>query len=83
MTYAAIILLCAFVLPRFGLNDKILAYFWQGLGIFLLIMVVQHLSESIDFTLSKTDEFFPHVLALADDLSDGILGLIEKIRKGN
>ncbi|WP_336775397.1 hypothetical protein [Paenibacillus sp. MMO-58] len=60
-----------FVMPKWVL---------KVLGLFLIVMLISHLSEAYDFLLQVSDEWWPFVKSTAHDLSNGLLHFLKKTK---
>ncbi len=80
MTYVAIIVVVAIVMTKLQITQKLVQYALSAIGFFLLIMFVQHASQTIDFTLNKSNDLYPLILQMADDMFDKLFDFFHHIR---
>lgn len=83
-TIVLIIGICFWLLYKFGGERKeIHPWIWKGVGLFLLFVVIQNLSEFYQFIIKESDAWWPLIKENAHRLADGIRNLITVIMKGN
>jgi hypothetical protein len=82
LSYVVILIIAALIINALKITSKLMQYGTTAIGIFFLIMIAQHASETIDFTLDKSEQLYPRMLDLADSIFNSLMHVFDTIRKG-